>query len=156
MKNYLLSLLVLLIFLCSLEFFSGQLLVQHVDEEQQTFKVRRLDLTQLWTFQGQNMFNHFTLSAFHFMTCQHIFIITHHYSPTGYSASAGPACVRELVESGFTINLNSDHPAEPREYNLGVPPWMVVILMQVVRSTICPLIQQDLAEQWELPFYHPC
>lgn len=63
---------------------------------------------QLMTFQELNIFNHFTLSAFYFMTCQHIFIITHQYSQTGYSASAGPAFVHELVESGFTINLNFD------------------------------------------------
>lgn len=42
------------------------------------------------------------------MTCQRISIITHRYSPTGCSASAGHVFVHELVESGYTIKLNFD------------------------------------------------
>lgn len=79
MKNYLLSILILLMFLCSLEFFSRQLLVQHVEWGAADFQsVKRLDLTQLRTFQGQNMFNHFTLSAFWIYDLS---ALIHHHPP---------------------------------------------------------------------------
>lgn len=88
-------------FICSLECILYTCFCSTFSEEEQT-------LTVLEAKPVLNIFNHSTPSAFLFMTCQRISIITHEYSPTGYSASESHLFVHQLVWFHHKPKLWSD------------------------------------------------